>query len=502
MEETVVQAKSASSVRKRQAKQKDGDFTEEMVQFKFHLIAPAIFETHNMGSNEEYFRSIAGNEYKLPNGSIRGFSVDTFARWTRQYRTEGGMDALRPAIRKDKGTSRKIAPDVGKRIGEIVQAVPKSKATKVLKRLKEDNLIADGDVSVDTVRRFISNNELRNTELAPEHLRNAFIAAHAGDLFVADTCYFEKIDPEEKGAKRPWVFVQGIVDDHSRKKLAAECVMNDTGRNFQNTLRKTIHLYGVPRCLYVDLGSPYIDRELVRACNKLGIELIHAKQGDGASKGVVENKWKLLEDDTIIDIVIDKLNTFEQISTRVEKWRNDYNSSLNSGVGGIPNERWLKSCREKPLRRVTEKELSEAFSVEETRQLSVTGILQLDNIKYKAPDDLRSKVKPRTPLTIVYDPQDREGTIHVLYNGDSYPLTIDDPYENAKTNAARARKEREKQNSLPNEMTVSEKRAETRYRARMAGTDRVDNTESREHSLCIESDGDDEKQDLYNFFFE
>ena len=204
---------------------------------------------------------------------------------------------------------------------------------------------------------------------------------------------------------------------------------------------------------------------------------------------MIERSWQSLETDTQVDIVVDELNTFEQIAERVAEWKDEYNSRVNRGVNGVPVERWAASVSRHPIRRLSEKELSEAFSLVRTRQLSNTGILSLDRVRYKVPDKLRHIVRPRTSLDIVYDPLDIPGTIHVEYDGENYPLTVDDPYENARVNADRAREAGEQRKSIAG-ASAADIRAEERYRARMAGTNRVPGRNSAE----TDADANDSSQ--------
>lgn len=340
-----------------------------------------------------------------------------------------------------------------------------------------------------TIRRYIDLHEIRNVPLDTEKLRNSFLVPHAGDLYVADTVYYEKLDTPVEGKKVPWLYVQGIIDDHSRMQLVSETYTEDTAFTFQCTLRKAISLFGIPERLYVDLGSPYNNHDLTVICNRLGIELIHAAPSDGAAKGVIENKWKLLLNETRVDIVMDNLTTEKQLDNRVQEWRQTYNNRINTGVGGIPTERFNTSIKEKPIRKIASKEaLSDAFSYERIRVLDKMGIIHLNATKYKAPDELRYLVKANSKVVVRYDPMDMEGTIHVLFNDKRYPLTIDDPIETAKNNARKALERAREAKSCVG-MTSSEIRAEKRYQARMAGTKRVQSnvTENADKNVANES---------------
>jgi len=464
------------------------DYSEENVQFLFHLISPALYETHDFDSNKEYFASIAGKEYILPNGSKRSFSISTLTRYLRKFK-DTGTDGLRRKGRCDNGISRKLTTATEARISEIIADVPKATATSVFQRLKDENYIMEGECSIDTVRRYIDLHEIRNVPVEDaQKLRNSFLVPHAGDLFVADTVYYEKLGNPVKGKKVPWLYVQGIIDDHSRVLMVSETYTEDTAFTFQCSLRKAISLYGIPDRLYVDLGRPYNNHDLTVICNRLGIELIHAHPRDGAAKGVIENKWKLLLSETRVDIVLDNLTTKEELDKRVQEWRETYNSRTNTGVGGIPYERYNASIKEKPIRRVASKEeLSEAFSYERIRVIDNLGIIRINAVKYKAPDELRYLVEARSKVVVRYDPLDIENTIHVFFNDKRYPLTIDDPIKNAADNARKALEHAREAKSCVG-MTAAEIRAENRYQARMAGTNRVQNNGTNDADGNAEND--------------
>lgn len=53
---------------------------------------------------------VAARQHQLPDSSIRRFSVSTFRLWLRHYQ-RGGLDALLPRARSDKGSFRSLDDD-------------------------------------------------------------------------------------------------------------------------------------------------------------------------------------------------------------------------------------------------------------------------------------------------------------------------------------------------------------------------------------------------------
>lgn len=446
----------------------------ELVQFKISLISPVIYQTHTFRSDRAYLESVAARAYVLPDGRNRRFSVKTLERWVRKYRTDNA-DGLKTKPRSDLGSSRTLTLVVMVRIAVIVKEVPQIKCTTLLHRLEEkEGLLKKGSVSVDTIRRFVKIHDLRNPVICEERIRKSFVVDNAGDLWEADTCYLFKI-PDENGNLR-WVYIQGIMDDHSRRIVSAICYMQDTADNFQKTLFLAIASHLIPVCLYVDNGSPYICRQLKEVCNRLGITLIHTRAEDGASKGCIERFWLSTVMAVLPDLILDKVNTLEGVQQVVDKYVDEYNSSLNRGVNGIPNERYQASILRKPGRKAKSLEwLREQFVNQKWCHLYNDNVIHFNCAHYRIPDELVPQVRQiyRKSVPVSYDPKDIDGTICIVLKGQKHPLSLDNPSENnsqrRNTGGRKAQLMEKAEAKAKEKMSVAEQRAEERYRRRMAG---------------------------------
>ncbi|MCK4303166.1 MAG: hypothetical protein KAY24_02915, partial [Candidatus Eisenbacteria sp.] len=58
---------------------------------------------------------IAARQHQLPDGSLRRFSAATLRTWLKEY-LSGGLDALMPKVRTDKGSFRSIDDDTAELI--------------------------------------------------------------------------------------------------------------------------------------------------------------------------------------------------------------------------------------------------------------------------------------------------------------------------------------------------------------------------------------------------
>ncbi len=454
--------------------EKEEELEANLVQYKISLISPVIYQTHLFRSDRAYLESVASRAYELPNGRTRKFSVKTLERWVRIYKADGA-DGLKTKTRSDLGSSRTLTLIVMVRIAEIVKEVPQIKCTKLLRRLEgKEELLEKGKVSVDTIRRFIKIHDLRNPVICEERIRMSFVVDNAGELWEADTCYLFKI-PDEKGDLK-WVYIQGIMDDHSRRIVAAFCYMQDSADNFQATLFHAISSHMIPVTLFVDNGSPYICIQLKQICNRLGITLIHTRSQDGASKGCIERFWLSTVMEVIPDLILDKVNTLEGVQEVVDKYVKQYNNSLNRGVNGIPNERYQASILRKPGRKPQSLAwLREQFVNQKWCHLYNDNVIHFNRAHYRIPDELVPKVRQTygKKLPIHYDPKDIDGTICIEFKGKKHPLSLDNPSENNKkrrnTGGRKTQLAEQAEAKAKKKMSIAEQRAEERYQRRMAG---------------------------------
>lgn len=457
-----------------------------MVQFKLALISPALFKTHLERSDAAYFRQIAAASRIFPDGRARKISVKTLERWKREYLKmdsitgKNGMDALIKKTRSDKGKSRKLRLEVMMEICRILDKVPNIKCTVIKHRLEEKNQMAVDEVSADTIRRFILAYDLRDKAICEMRIRRSFVYEKFGQLWEADTCYLTKIpskDSTQKG-ELDWVYIQGIIDDHSRKLVALCCYLEDSAHNYIETLRSAVSKYGIPTMLYLDNGGPYVASVSENACNKMGIRIIHTRANDGASKAVIERAWFSLQIEVIPHIILDELSTLEEIQEAVDSFKRMYNARINSGVNGIPNERYEASVKLHGIRRPKSEEwLTDCFMEEEYCHVYNDNTIQKDCKRYEIPDEIVHKIKKGRgkTLQIHYYPGKLDTTICTVFNGKKYPLKIEDREKNAhkkrNTGGRKAQLLEQQKAKEQRQMSKAEARAEERLIKHLGGVD-------------------------------
>ena len=163
----------------------------------------------------------------------------------------GGMEALTPKTRCDKGGTRVITPEAEQEIRRIRREYPRLNATQIREKLVQDAILP-ATVSVSSVQRYIKKNGLRGAAGTEQKDRKAFEEAYFGGMWQADTCYLPYI--KEDGRSRRTYLIM-ILDDHSRMIVGGRLFYQENAANFQKVLRDAIAAYGIPQKLYVDYSD-------------------------------------------------------------------------------------------------------------------------------------------------------------------------------------------------------------------------------------------------------
>ncbi|MDR2861236.1 MAG: hypothetical protein LBV07_01620 [Syntrophobacterales bacterium] len=156
----------------------------EIAHFKFSVIAPVIQGLYQDASAAAYFKRITEKPITRPDGAVFQYSHKTPAKWLDLYKN-GGMDALMPSDRSDKGTTRALNDVAVEEIYRLKEKYPRLNATQIHAILIRDGYIPAA-VSVAAVQRFIKKHDLKSARNPNIKDRKAFEEAGFGRLWQAD----------------------------------------------------------------------------------------------------------------------------------------------------------------------------------------------------------------------------------------------------------------------------------------------------------------------------
>lgn len=382
----------------------------EVAQFRFALIAPVIQGLYPDASATAYYKRVTASPLTLPDGSTVTYSYKTLEKWKSQY-SIGGLDALMPGTRSDKGIPRALNEDAIAEIYRIKEEHPRMNATQIYTHLVRKSFIP-ATVSVDSVQRFIRHNDLKSARDPNLRDRKAFEEDEFGKIWQADTCYLPHIT-EDGTSKRVYCIM--IIDDHSRLLVGGELFYNDNACNFQKVLKDAIATYGIPDKLYVDNGCSYSNAQLSMICVSLGILLLHTRVRDGASKGKVERHFRTLKERWLYTLDMESIQSLAQFNGMLKDYMRDYNTTFHRGIDTIPLERYQAS-KDHPRKPESRQWLDDCFYNRITRKVRKDSTISIDKVCYDVPMQfISAKVEVR------YLPDDMTSA-YILFEGEKFPI--------------------------------------------------------------------------------
>ncbi|MBQ9059290.1 MAG: transposase [Atopobiaceae bacterium] len=253
-------------------------------------------------------------------------------------------------------------------------------ASTMLEKLVSDGHVARGELSVATMQRFFKRNPAPVDAQSPVKDRRAFESARVNGIWQADTLFGPYVGHPARRS-----FLQAIIDDKSRKVVAARFVERDNAASFQLTLRAAVSSHGIPEKLFVDNGGPYKNEQLSLICGGLGIVLCHAAVRDGAAKGKIERFNRTLRMRFLSALSAEATESLESLNVALVRWVSSYNASVHSSTKCSPNEAHAAEADQLRFVQGGQVALDEAFRNRITRKVANDATVRVDHVLYDAP---------------------------------------------------------------------------------------------------------------------
>lgn len=392
-----------------------------VAQFRFALIAPVIQDLFPDASKTAYYKRVTEKPLTLPDGATKLYDYKTVEKWVSQYR-HGGIDALMPKERIDKGTSRVLSDTAIEEIYRLKENFPRLNATQIHQKLIADSFLSAG-VSVDAVQRFVKHNDLKSARNPNLRDRKAFEEDMFGKMWQADTCYLPHIT-EDGRCRR--VYCVMIIDDHSRLLVGGELFYHDNAANFQKVFHDAIATYGIPDKLYVDNGAAYSNEQLSLICGAVGTVLLHTRVRDGASKAKVERHFRTLKERWLYALDLSSITSLSRFNGLLKDYMRSYNTTFHSGIHSAPFDRY-QNTKNHVRCPASSDWLTECFLNRITRKVGKDSTVSINKESFDVPMQFISmKVEVR------YQPNDMDSAF-ILYDGNRFPLLRTDKYANCHT---------------------------------------------------------------------
>jgi len=392
----------------------------ETAHFKFALIAPVIQGLYPDASAAAYCRRVTEKPIARPDGTAFQYTPKTLEKWVSLYKT-GGMDALMPVARSDKGTTRALPDTAVEEIYRLKEKYPRLNATQIHSILVKDAYVP-ATVSVAAVQRFVRKNDLKSARNPNVRDRKAFEEAAFGRLWQADTCHLPYIT--ENGRPRR-TYLLMAVDDHSRLIVGAGIFYNDNAYNFQRVFKGAVAAYGIPDKLYTDSGAPYANEQLSLICGSIGTVSLRAPVRDGASKGKVERCFRTLKDRWLHGLDVKQIRSLAEFNSSLAGHVLEYNRTVHSAIKETPIDRFMRT---KDYIRIPESAewLDECFHNRVNRKVNNDSCISIDGTLYDAPMQFIGM-----GVEVRFLPGAMEDA-YILYEGAHYPIHRTDKVANSR----------------------------------------------------------------------
>jgi putative transposase len=402
------------------------DHAEAVATFRHAVIGPVCARDMSRGDLAAALRELSQTRVRPPESKLtKQYSVPTLERWLYAYR-RGGLPALRPRGRSDRGRGRYLTDELRQLICDIRREHPSASARLIVRTLEADGRLEAGTIRPGTVRKLLRQEGLDRIAVrdgAGAKTRLRWQAAAPDALWHGDVCHGPTL---RFGGVRTPLRIHGMLDDCSRFVVALEAHGSEREEDMLRVLIRALRLHGKPDVLYLDNGSTYRGDILRTACSRLGISLLHARPYDPEARGKMERFWRTLREGCLDHL--GEVGSLDDINQRLAAFlERHYHPEPHAGLmGRAPVSAYAPSMRAPNY--VDEAHLREALAVRERRRVRRdTTVSVLGGVYELQQGFLAGRV-----VDVVYSHLDDTIRPEVEHEGTRYALDLVDPIRNAR----------------------------------------------------------------------
>ena len=282
----------------------------DIALFRYSLIRDAADPCLSPRQRGELVRALVG-EHRDSSGRYVKVSRTSLDRWIRAWRA-GGFDALVPRPRTG-------VPVVSRQLLELAvtqkKAAPGRTAAAIAGQVKAVAGHADGRVpSERTLQRHFAALGLNHSpDGRPVRSYGRFEAEEPNELWTGDALH----GPVVAGHKS---YLFAFIDDHSRLLTGYRWGRHEDVVRLEAALHRGLASRGVPGRLYVDNGSPYASKWLLRACATLKIALVHSTAGQPAGRGKIERFFGTVRREFLVEVAARGVADLAELNSVFAAW--------------------------------------------------------------------------------------------------------------------------------------------------------------------------------------
>jgi len=375
---------------------------EDIALFRYALVREASDDQLSTRARGELVRELAATAHRGPDGDEITVSRATIDRWIRAYRA-GGFSALAP-------TARRVEPRTPAGLLALACDLRREDPARTAAHIAEMlRLSHEWSPHPRTLQRHFRALGLTRASLSANNVAfGRFEATRVNELWVGDALHGPVV-----GGKKAILFC--FLDDHSRFVTAHRWTHAEDTLSAESALRRGVLSRGLPDTVYLDNGSSFVSKQLLRALAILGVRLVHSRPGRPQGRGKIERFFRTVRDQFLVE-VRDDLDSLEVLERRFVAWVEQvYHRRVHSETNETPLDRF--SLLGPPV--IPSMALvREAFLFCETRTVTKTATVSLFGNHYEVDQALIAR-----RVELVFDPFDLE-RISVRYLDTDFGLAV------------------------------------------------------------------------------
>jgi putative transposase len=403
------------------------DPAEAIALYRAQIVGPVVRRALERGDLAVALTELSKTRFCPPRShGGRTYSVATLERWYYAFK-EGGLDALRPKARSDRGRGRELTDEQKKLLLDVRREHADVSVAMILRTLELDGRIERGSISASTLRRFFAEQGLDRVAfsgLASDgRQRLRWQAEHPGALWQGDVCHASPIVVAGKSVP---VRIHALLDDASRYVVAIEARHQEREVDMLAVLIRALRRFGAPDALYLDNGATYRGETLSLACARLGTALVHAKPYDAPARGKMERFWRTLREQCLV--FAKDLGSLHDLNVRILAWLDEhYHKAPHGGLMGKAPRDVFAATPPKPDD-LDESKLRRALTVRERRRVRRDNTLAMDGTDWET----NLHFLAGRLVTVARSFVDPDDPPWIEYEDKVYPLSPVDPVKNAR----------------------------------------------------------------------
>ena len=376
---------------------------EDLALFRYALVREASDNRLSKAERGRIVRRLAETTHTGVDGTPITVSRPTIDRWIRAYRN-GGFAGLQPA-------SRRVEPRTPAGLlmlaCDLRREDPARTAAHIAEMLRASH---DWSPHPRTLQRHFAALGLSRAALSGQNIAfGRFEATRPNELWVGDALHGPVV-----GGRKAILFA--YLDDYSRLVAGHRWTYQEDTLSAESALRRGILSRGLPGTVYLDNGSSFVSKQLLRALAILGVRLVHSRPGKPQGRGKIERFFRTVRDQFLIEASHSEIATLEALERRFVAWTERvYHARVHTETKETPLERFsvLGPAQIPPMALVRE-----AFLFSETRTVTKTATVSLFGNHYEVDQALIGR-----RVELVFDPFDLE-KITVRYMDSDFGIAV------------------------------------------------------------------------------